>query len=104
MPIEADDRLPWERLLRYRARPPFASGRLEELDAQRLIYRLPIPTRFGRTPIILSPFELIGRIAPLVPTPKQHRQRYFRVLAPAPSLRCCLRCTILPARRLVFFS
>jgi hypothetical protein len=36
--IEAHDRQGLERLLRYCARPPFAAERLEELDAQRLIY------------------------------------------------------------------
>jgi hypothetical protein len=39
--IEADDRPGLEHPLRYCARPPFASKRLKELDAQRLIYRLP---------------------------------------------------------------
>jgi len=34
-------------LLRYCARPPFAADRLEELDAQRLIYRLPNRIRTG---------------------------------------------------------
>lgn|GEM_PF-6081289 len=38
--IEAQNRQGVERLLRYCARPPFAANRLEELDAQRLIYHL----------------------------------------------------------------
>ena len=53
--IEADDRKGLDRLLRYCARPPFAAERLEELDAQRLLYRLPKPGSDGRTQIILSP-------------------------------------------------
>jgi len=80
--IEADDRQGLERLLRHCARPPFAADRLEELDAQRVIYHLPKPGRDGRTQIILSPLELIGRIAALVPPPRQHRHRYYGVLAP----------------------
>ena len=85
--IEADDRKGLERLLRYCARPPFAAERLEELDAQRLLYRLPKPGPDGRTQIILSPLELIGRIAALVPPPRQHRHRYYGVLAPNSPLR-----------------
>jgi hypothetical protein len=85
--IEADDRKGLERLLRYCVRPPFAADRLEELDPQRLIYRLPKPGPDGRTQIILSPLELIGRIAALVPPPRQHRHRYYGVLAPNSPLR-----------------
>jgi hypothetical protein len=85
--IEADDRKGLERLLRYCARPPFAADRLEELDPQRLIYRLPTPGPDGRTQIILSPLELISRIAALVPPPRQHRHRYYGVLAPNSPLR-----------------
>lgn len=82
--IEANDRRGLERLLRYCTRPPFAAERLEELDAQRLIYHLPKSGPDGRTQLILSPLELIGRIAALVPPPRQHRHRYYGVLAPGP--------------------
>jgi len=85
--IEAHDRHGLERLLRYCARPPFAADRLEALDAQRLIYHLPKPDPDGRTQLILSPLELIGRIAALVPPPRQHRHRYYGVLAPNSPLR-----------------
>jgi hypothetical protein len=85
--IEADDRQGLERLLRYCARPPFAAERLKELDTQRLIYHLPKPAPDGRTQLILSPLELIGRIAALVPPPRQHRHRYYGVLAPNAPLR-----------------
>jgi hypothetical protein len=85
--IDADDRKGLERLLRYCARPPFAADRLEELDPQRLIYRLPKPGPDGRTQIILFPLELISRIAALVPPPRQYRHRYYGVLAPNSPLR-----------------
>jgi len=49
--------------------PPFAADRLEALAAQRLIYHLPKPDPDGRTQLILSPLELIGRLAALVPRP-----------------------------------
>jgi hypothetical protein len=80
--IEADDRAGLERLLRYCARPPFALERLEAIDAQRLIYRLPKPGPDGRAELILSPLELIQRLAALIPPPGAHRHRYHGVLAP----------------------
>ncbi len=85
--IAANDRPGLERLLRDCARPSFAADRLEELDAQRLIYHLPKPGPDGRTQIILSTLELIGRTAALVPPPRQHRHRYYGVLAPNSPLR-----------------
>jgi hypothetical protein len=88
--IEANDRRGLERLLRYCARPAFAAERLEELDAHRLIYHLPKAGPDGRTQLILSPLELIKRIAALVPPPRQHRHRYYGVLAPNAPLRAAV--------------
>lgn len=88
--IAANDRRGLERLLRYCARGPFAAERLEELDAQRLIYQLPKPGADGRTQLILSPLELIARLAALVPPPRQHRHRYYGVLAPNAPLRAAV--------------
>ncbi len=85
--IEADDRVGLERLLRYCARPPFALERLEAIDAHRLIYRLTKPRPDGRTGLILSPLELIGRLVALIPPPRTHRHRYHGVLAPNATLR-----------------
>ena len=85
--IEAHDRQGLERLLRYCARPPFAAERLEEVDAQRLVDHLPKPSMDGQTQIILSPLELIDRIAARVPPPRQHRHRNSGVLAPNSPLR-----------------
>ena len=85
--IEADDRAGLERLLRYCARPPFALERLEAIDAHRLIYHLPKPLPDGRTQVILTPLELIQRLAALIPPPHTHRHRYHGVLAPNATLR-----------------
>ncbi len=86
--IEADDRAGRERLLRTCARPPFALERLAAIDAQRLIYRLPKPGPDGRTELILSPLELIQRLAALIPLPGAHRHRYHGVLAPNAHVAC----------------
>ncbi|GAB6044062.1 IS91-like element ISCR1 family transposase [Endothiovibrio diazotrophicus] len=91
--IEGRDRQGLGRLLRYCARPPFAAERLEELGSskrQRLIYHLPKPGMDGRTQLVLSPHELIGRIAALVPPPRLHRHRYYGVLAPNSPLRAAV--------------
>jgi len=38
-----------QRLLRYRARPPFALARVRQVNDERIVYRLPKPQRDGRT-------------------------------------------------------
>lgn len=81
------DRRGRERLLRYCARPPFAGERLEWIDADRVRYRLPKPRPDGCTELILSPPQLIERVAALVPPPRRHRLRYYGVLAPNAALR-----------------
>jgi hypothetical protein len=43
------------RLLRYCARPPFALERLDLLDAERVVYRLPEPKRDVTTALTLPP-------------------------------------------------
>jgi len=68
--IEGHDRAGLERLLRYCARPPFALQRLESLDEQRLLYRLPKPRPDGCTALTLTPLEFIQRLAALIPPPK----------------------------------
>jgi len=54
--IEARDRAGLERLLRYGARPAFASERLTwHRDGEQLLYQLPKPAVDGRRVLILSP-------------------------------------------------
>jgi hypothetical protein len=85
--VAAQDRAGLERLLRYCARPPFALERLELLDAERVVYRLPKPQRDGATALTLTPLELIDHLAALIPPPRRHRHRYHGVLAPNAPLR-----------------
>jgi len=98
--IEAHDRAGLERLLRYCARPPFASERLRKAGSE-LVYRCakqhsepgsnPHNTRGAKVDeITLTPLELIDRIAALVPPPRTHRHRYFGVLAPNSPLRAAV--------------
>jgi hypothetical protein len=89
--IEAADRAGRERLLRYCARPPFAMERLREFDGEHLRYESTKPGPAGTgAALILTPPELLDRIAALVPPPRVHRHRYFGVLAPHSPLRAAV--------------
>jgi hypothetical protein len=95
--IEATDRAGRERLLRYCARPPFALDRLRELGPERLRYEVTKPGPGGSGSLLLTPVELIDRIAALVPPPRIHRHRYFGVLAPNSPLRAAVTALALAA-------
>ncbi len=95
--IEAADRADRERLLRYCARPPFALDRLRQLDGERLSYDNPKSGPGGSGPQILTPLELLDRLAAVVPPPRVHRHRYFGVLAPNSPLRTAVTALALAA-------
>jgi len=87
----ADDRAALERLLRYCARPPFAMDRLRK-EGPALVYRCAkhhseLAAGGKVAELVLTPLELIERIAALVPPLRTHRHRYFGVLAPNSPLR-----------------
>jgi len=93
--IEGADRVGLEWLLRYCARPPFALEHLHQRDAGHLVYRNPKPARTTApgtrpTALVLTPLELIDKIAALVPPPRAHRHRYYGVLAPNARLRAAV--------------
>ena len=88
--IEGADRASRERLLRYCARPPFALAHLQQHDAEHLAYICPKPRPGGPSTLVLTPLELIGKIAALVPPPRTHRHRYYGVLAPNAPLRAAV--------------
>ena len=93
--IEAADRAGLERLLRYCARPPFAMDRLKQRGAD-LVYRCgkghaePMQSDKYSGRLVLTPLEVINRIAQLVPPPRTHRHRYYGVLAPNSPLRAAV--------------
>jgi len=81
--IEAWARVGPELLVRYCARPPFALERLSRInDSEAVVYRLPEPLPDGCTELVLTPLELLERLAALIPPPRVHRHRYKGVLAP----------------------
>ncbi|MCC6473622.1 MAG: transposase [Burkholderiales bacterium] len=66
--IEAEDRAGLERLLRYCARPAFASERLAwDGSDQPVRYTLSKPLPTGQTALILAPLDLLDRLAALPP-------------------------------------
>ena len=88
--IEADDRSGLERLLRYCARPVFALERLRQIDPEHLAYESVKPGPGGSVSLLLTPLELIERLAALIPPPRRHRHRYYGVLAPNAPLRAAV--------------
>jgi hypothetical protein len=85
--IEGTARPGLERLLRYCARPAFALERLREIDAEHLVYESIKRGLGGSISLMLTPLELIERVAALIPPPRRHRHRYYGVLASNASLR-----------------
>ena len=68
------DRQGLERLCRYVARPALASGRLRILDSQRLCFALKTPWSDGTSHLLLSPLDLLEKLAALVPPPRVRPQ------------------------------
>ena len=85
--IEAHERDGLERLLRYCARPAFALERLREIDPEHLVYESVKPGPGGSVSLMLTPMQLLDRLAALIPPPRKHRHRYYGVLAPNSPLR-----------------
>jgi hypothetical protein len=79
--IHAHDREGLERLCRYAFRPPFALDRLSRGEEGRLVYRMKRP-RGGSLYLLLTPDELLARLATLVPPPRTHGLRYHGLFAP----------------------
>lgn len=84
--IQAWDRDGLEKLIRYCARPAFASENLH-WNGPWLIYRLPKPCHTGKRFIQLDPVEFIDKIAALIPPAHRHRHHYHRAFAPNSPLR-----------------
>ena len=79
---EAGERKKLERLCRYVARPAIANERLKLTDCGQVVLTLKTPFRDGTTHIVMSPLELLQRLAALVPRPRLNLIRFHGVLAP----------------------
>src|SRR6202795_2404001 len=79
-----------ERLCRYITRPAIANQRLKRNPAGQVVLQLKSPWRDGTTHIVMSPLELMQRLAALVPPPRLHLIRFHGVLAPHATLRAAV--------------
>src|ERR1700675_2130623 len=76
-----------ERLCRYITRPAIANERLKRNPADQVVLQLKSPCRDGTTHVVMSPLELMQRLAALVPRPRLHLIRFHGLLAPHATLR-----------------
>jgi len=65
----------------YAVRPAFAVDGFTELADGRIAYRVRHPLGPGRTHRVLTPLELLARLAAIVPPPRYPLTRYHGVLA-----------------------
>lgn len=80
--ISADDDLGRERLCRYCARPAFSLDRFRVLAGGRVAYRTKKLGAGRAKHRVMTPLELLARLAALVPPPRYPLVRYHGVLAP----------------------
>jgi hypothetical protein len=80
--IDGDDGPGLERLLCCCAHRGLALERLREIDAEHLVYCSAKPSSGGSLTLMLTPLERLDRLTTVIPPPRWHRHRYFRVLAP----------------------
>ncbi len=84
--IESWDKDGLERLIRYCARPPFASENLR-WRSHMLSYRFPKPSRTGQLSMQLEPLDFLERISRFIPYPRRHRRHYHGIFAPSSPMR-----------------
>ncbi|WP_085275817.1 transposase [Pseudogulbenkiania subflava] len=68
--VTGEDR---KRLLRHCTGSAFAQKRQRQIDLELLVYESPQPGSGGRVSRILTPLELMDRLAALIPPPRRHR-------------------------------
>jgi hypothetical protein len=71
-----------EKICRYIARPPIAEERLSQNASGQIVYKLKRPYDDGTSHIVMSPMELMEKLASIVPRPKVHLTRFHGALAP----------------------
>jgi Putative transposase len=77
----------WEQLCRYITRPALANERVHANAAGQVVLKLKTPWRDGTTHLVISPLELMQRLAALVPRPRLHLICFDGALAPNAKLR-----------------
>ncbi len=85
--IDADDDFGREHLLRYCARPPLSLARLTELPGGKISYRIKKLRNRGSKVRIMTPLDLLARLAALIPPPRHPLVRFHGAFAPRSSWR-----------------
>jgi hypothetical protein len=80
--VPAGDRAALERLVRYLLRPALSLRRLSLRDDDVVVYRLQRPDRRGRTALLMTPLELLARLAAILPAPRLALRRQLGVFSP----------------------
>lgn len=80
--VAGNERQKLEKLCRYIARPAIALERLSLNANGQVVYSLKKPYDDGTTHIVMSPLELLEKIAAIIPRPRVHLTRFHGVLAP----------------------
>jgi hypothetical protein len=85
--IRAGDRAGLERLCGYVLRPALAADRLKMLPDGRIAYGFRKPRFDGATHVVLTPLQLVEKMAALVAPPRAHQVCYDGALAPHAKVR-----------------
>lgn len=85
--LHANDRAGLGQLLGYGARPALSQERLSERPDGQLELKMKRPLPDGSEVLVLSPLELLGKLAALVPPPRAHMLRFHGVFGPAAKWR-----------------
>ena len=85
--IAGQDAVARERLCRYILRPPISHARLSQRQDGKILLKLKTPWRNGTTALVLSPTELLQRLAAIIPRPRTHQITYHGVLGGNAKLR-----------------
>jgi hypothetical protein len=65
--VDAGKKQELEKICRYIARPPIAEERLSQNTSSQIVYKLKKPYGDGTTHIVMSPMELMEKLASIVP-------------------------------------
>ena len=85
--VHENDRTGLETLCRYGARGPLSLERLSLRDDGRLAWRMKRPAPDGSTHLLLTPLQLVRKLAALVPPPRFNLTRFHGVFVPNSKLR-----------------
>jgi len=85
--IEVEERTQLQHVVDYILGPPFYDHQLSVNAEGSMVLELKRARHDGTTQVVLTPFELLDRLAELIPRPNANTVRYYGVYAPRARLR-----------------